>query len=295
MSENVLENHSLCHFCQVCDGQGCVGEMPGMGGAFASANFIANCAEWKRYQPSSDTLPLIRLAPITGAVENIGWHDEKSFYFALLGAAAAAGIRLSIGDGTPDEKLQAGIEALRALKKKAAVFIKPYPQKIFFERLEWAEETAEICGSDIDSYNIVTMRKLVHLERKTPAQLLEIKKRVKVPFAIKGVFTPEDLDIIKEVKPDIAVISNHGGRVETRQGSTASFLAEHAVFLRKFCGELWVDGGLRTQSDLLVAHSLGASTVMIGRPFITALLQNGQEGVARVVQNFLSDGKTQSQ
>jgi len=279
MSKNFSDNNPKCHFCQLCDGHGCVGEMPGMGGVFASENFIANVADWQRYTKTKNTLPVIRLAPITGAVENIGWHDEKSFYFELLNAVAQTNVRLSIGDGTPDEKLFHGIEALKALKKKAAVFLKPYPQKNFFERLERAETVAEIFGTDIDSYNIVTMRNLVNLERKSPTQLLEIKRRVKVPFAIKGVFTPEDLEMVAEVKPDIVAISNHGGRVETRRGSTAAFLAENAAFLRKYCGEIWVDGGLRTTSDILAAHSLGASTVMVGRPFITALLRDGTQGV----------------
>ena len=37
-----------CHFCAACEGKGCVGEMPGMGGAFNSANLIENVAGWKK-------------------------------------------------------------------------------------------------------------------------------------------------------------------------------------------------------------------------------------------------------
>lgn len=285
--ESAKGNKPKCHFCQVCDGKGCIGEMPGMGGVFQNANFIANCADWHKYTKTSNSLPKIRLAPITGAVENVGWVDEKSFYETLLTAVSKAGVDLSIGDGTPDEKLLYGIEALKKLKKKAAVFIKPYPQDIFFERLTWAEDVAEVLGIDIDSYNIVTMRNLVNLEKKSSTQLLEIKQRAKCPFALKGVFTKADLETVASVKPDIVVISNHGGRVETNRKSTADFLAENYCFLKKHCGEIWVDGGLRTSADLKVAKALGAKTVLLGRPFLTALLRDGEMGVFNLVKSFL--------
>jgi hypothetical protein len=75
--------------------------MPGMGGAFNSANFIENIAGWKKLsaqflneetplatqeqallqqlQEKGISLPTIRLAPMTGAVENVGYQDERSF------------------------------------------------------------------------------------------------------------------------------------------------------------------------------------------------------------------------
>ena len=37
------------------------------------------------------------------------------------------------------------------------------------------------------------------------------------------------------------------------------------------CGELWVDGGIRSRHDMAVAAAYGVSTVLEGRPFITAL------------------------
>lgn len=284
--ENYKKNSPKCHFCEVCDGKGCIAEMPGMGGVFNNANFISNYKAWKNYPAKTSDLPSLRLAPITGAVENIGWHNEESFYEEILTASKIAKLDLSIGDGYPDEKLLYGINALRKLKSKAAVFIKPYPDDVFFQRLEWASDVAEIFGIDIDSYNIVTMRKLVSLEKKTASQLLKIKSHIKLPFALKGVFTDSDIKTVMAVKPDIVVISNHGGRIETERGSTADFLAKHASTLKKYCSEIWVDGGLRSQQDLKVARSLGASTVMIARPIITALLKEGKEGVIKVLQNL---------
>ena len=67
------------------------------------------------------------------------------------------------------------------------------------------------------------------------------------------------------------VVSNHGGRVETDIGSSAEFLARRGRELRNYCGEIWVDGGIRKQRDVEIARFFGASEVLVGRPFITAL------------------------
>lgn len=278
-----------CHFCPVCDGRGCIGELPGMGGVFENYNFIANCTEWKilagRFSRENrldlQNLPAVRLAPITGGTQNVGYGDEQTFYEDLISGCIDAGLELSIGDGYPDEKLQFGIQALRSRGARAAVFMKPYPNERLFERLEWARDVAQIIGVDIDSYNIVTMRNLAKLECKTAADLRELRSRAGIPFAVKGVFTAADIQLVRELKPDVVVVSNHGGRVETGRGSSAAFLETRGPELKNYCGELWVDGGLRTADDLAAAAILGASTVLIARPIITALLRDGPADIKR--------------
>ncbi len=255
--------------------------MPGMGGPFDSRNFIHNCNDWNSIDFGTDAtdFPQLRLAPITGAIENVGYPDERSFYMDIIRFACERGIKLSIGDGTPDFKLQYGIEAVREQQKKnlslrAAVFIKPYANEKIIERSLWADDIAEVIGIDIDAYNIITMRNLVHLEQKTPQMLLELKKKFNargVMFAIKGIFKDEDLETVKLVKPDIIYVSNHGGRVETREGSTASFLAEHSTLLKSNCFKLWIDGGIRLSSQMRKASSYGVDTVLLGRPIVSAL------------------------
>ncbi|UTC67368.1 MULTISPECIES: alpha-hydroxy-acid oxidizing protein [unclassified Treponema] len=279
-----------CRLCNVCDGKACIGELPGMGGVFENFNFILNCAEWKNYYTSqSHPLPRLRLAPITGAVENIGYEDERQFYFDLIGASVKADLALSIGDGYPDLKLFSGIEVLKNAKKKGAVFLKPYPQMKLFERIEASKEVAEIIGVDTDAYNIVTMRNLVNLEKKNAKDLAALKKYAKLPFAVKGVFTAYDIEVIKELKPDIAIISNHGGRIETDRGSVAAFADKHLKEIKKYTGEVWADGGLRKRADFMAASSLGIEEVLIGRPCITALLRDKENGIKNFIDSILSE------
>lgn len=272
-----------------------------MGGVFEGKNFSLNVEGWKKIIPSIPQEKLqeaaakvvpqkIRLAPITGAEENIGWPDEESFYAPFYAFAAGLGIKLGVGDGCPDNKLLAGIAAVQALNKtastpkKAAVFLKPYPQEKLLERAEWAMPVAEYIGVDIDSYNIVTMRNKVHLEKKTAAQLNELRRATKLPIVVKGVFTQESLDLIEELKPEVAYISNHGGRVETDIGSTAEFMLANIARIKKSAAAVWVDGGLRSKEDIAAALALGGEEVLLGRPMISSFLESVTKGFQRIFQ-----------
>ncbi len=297
-----------CHNCSECAGNGCKGQMPGMGGVRNNENFILNCEGWKITRQMLEDIPdfphkkidvdspipdgVLRLAPMTGAKENMGFPEEEPFYANMIFSAYKAGLALSIGDGCPDIKLQSGISAIEMLQHqqpdaKAAVFIKPYADPVFYERMEWSRNVAEVIGIDIDSYNILTMRNLVNLEKKTASQLAAIRAKAGVPFALKGIFTQEDVQLVREVKPDIIYISNHGGRIETRKGSTAEFLLQYGRVLKENCSEIWIDGGIRCKEDIKTALSLGVSQVLIGRPCVTALCYGGTEGLCKKIKSLL--------
>ena len=286
-----------CHRCAVCDGYGCPEMLPGLGGVFEGKNFQLNYEGWRELLEEAVekgdgdkicSIPvepsIVRCGPVTGAVENIGYAQESDFYLPYLKNAVQAGFGLCVGDGCPDEKLKFGLAAVRELNVPAAFFLKPYPQEKLFERVEWIRPYASHIGIDIDSYNIVTMRNLVNLERKTAEQLKEFREYTKLPFVIKGVFTPDDLTLVSLVHPDVVYISNHGGRVETRIGSTAQFLAEHSKELKKYCKEIWVDGGIRTKQDIQTALYYGADQVILARPLIRATFD---EHYAETVKELL--------
>lgn len=272
-----------CQRCEICKGYGCIGQLPGLGGVFESHNFQLNCSAWEQLRKEAAaegklenlhniivSPQNVRCGPVTGAVENIGYIEESDFYYPYLKNAMDAGFGLCVGDGCPDEKLHDGIAAVKKLETKAAFFLKPYPQEKLLERIEWVKPYANYIGMDIDSYNILTMRNLVHLEQKTAEQIEEIRAASGVPFVIKGVFTEQDLDLIRDVRPDVVYISNHGGRVETRIGSTGHFLAEHVDEIKEYCKEIWIDGGIRTVGDVQTALFYGADKVIVARPLIRA-------------------------
>ena len=295
-----------CTHCPTCDGTGCIGQLPGMGGTDNNQNFILNCRAWslirekvarenREFQLPS--LPknrmVLRIAPVTGAVENLGFISEQDFKVSYIFSAYKAGLGLCTGDGYPDIKLQSGIGAVRLLQKtypdaRTAVFIKPYTNKKILERVSWTENIAEAIGLEIDRGFSKRTGNGMQTEWKTVSQIADLKKHIHLPFALKGIFLPEDVELVKEIRPDIAVISNNGGRIHTRTGSTADFLATYGRTLKDSCGELWVDGGIRTSLDIRTALALGASQVLAARPFIKALFIGGTKELCSCVRQLLS-------
>lgn len=281
-----------CRFCSACLGYGCIGQLPGMGGVNQSRNFILNCASWDKL-PADESLFVrpehIGIAPVTGAVQNIGYSEESDFYFPYFKAAKDSGITVCVGDGAPDEKLLLGLKAVQELRTKAYFFFKPYPDERLMERLEWVKNDAAAIGMDIDAYNIVTMRNQAKLERKSASQIESLRRASGLPFMIKGVFTEEDIRLCEEVHPDIIVVSNHGGRVETLEGSTADFLSQNKARLQNCCGELWVDGGIRKTRDIQAALTAGAKKCLIARPFLATLAKSGTKGMQDFAASLFSD------
>jgi len=287
---NSNKGNLKCRRCSVCNGSGCIAQLPGLGGVFDNKNFQLNCSGWTNlctaelksqiekivFSPSQ-----IMCGPVTGSVENIGYNNEEDFYFPYINGAHKLGFGVSLGDGCPDEKLKFGVAAAKKLFEengvKSAFFLKPYPLEKLAERLSWISAYANYVGIDIDSYNILTMRNKVHLEKKTAQNLADFRKLTDLPFVIKGVFTQEDIQLVKESKPEVVYISNHGGRVETEVGSTAEFLKQNGKELKKYCKELWIDGGIRSKLDVQTALYYGADKVLIARPLIRAVFDEDTE------------------
>ncbi len=275
-----LKTDKKCRGCNICNGLGCLGEVPGMGGKGSSSTFINNYKSWNEIEIEGEELPLLGVAPMTGVKQNMGDpFPEAEFHDYIVRGAKKAGILSCIGDGTPDFKLQDGAQALRQNSVKGVVFIKPYTNDKILERILWVDDVAQVVGVDIDSHKIDTMAGLAKLEKKSISQLLELKSSFKKPFALKGIESLEDLELVKAVKPDIVVVSNHGGRLIDHQQGIAYRLQTLMPLLKDFCGEVWVDGGLRTLSHFKKAKAIGASRVLIGRPFIQATAVLKEEGV----------------
>ena len=126
---------------------------------------------------------------------------------------------------------------------------------------------------------------LVNLQQSRLPQLAEVRRAAGVPFAIKGVFRKKILNLYYKVQPDIVVVLIMAD-VWKPTGIHCGLLAHYGKELAGLCGELWVDGGIRNCRDVLAAGRLGAKTVMIARPVITALLAGGVSGVRSRLAGF---------
>jgi len=106
-----------------------------------------------------------------------------------------------------------------------------------------------------------------------------------LPVVVKGILDPEDALLAIERGAQGIIVSNHGGRVLDTLPATIDALPSIA---RAVAGRvpLLLDGGIRRGSDVFKAIALGASAVLIGRPYIHALAAAGPLGVAHVLRTL---------
>jgi len=109
-----------------------------------------------------------------------------------------------------------------------------------------------------------------------------------LPILLKGIVHPQDARRAVEVGVDGIVVSNHGGRQV--DGSIATLDALRSIkddVPPEF--PLLLDSGVRTGADAFKAIALGASAVLLGRPYIWALGIGGEDGVRQLLRSFLAD------
>ncbi|MGH2752121.1 MAG: alpha-hydroxy acid oxidase [Actinomycetota bacterium] len=104
-----------------------------------------------------------------------------------------------------------------------------------------------------------------------------------VPLLVKGILTKEDAELASEHGVEGIVVSNHGGRQLDRTQASIDALEEVVQAAGGTC-EVFVDGGVRRGTDVLIALALGAQGVFVGRPFLYALAAAGEEGVRRALE-----------
>jgi isopentenyl diphosphate isomerase/L-lactate dehydrogenase-like FMN-dependent dehydrogenase len=111
----------------------------------------------------------------------------------------------------------------------------------------------------------------------------ELVERWKVPVLVKGLVTAEDAILACEHGAAGVVVSNHGGR--QLDGAIASLEAlPEVVEAVGDRAEIYLDGGVRRGSDVVMALALGARAVLVGRPVMHGLALGGATGVAQVLE-----------
>jgi isopentenyl diphosphate isomerase/L-lactate dehydrogenase-like FMN-dependent dehydrogenase len=113
-------------------------------------------------------------------------------------------------------------------------------------------------------------------------EIREIRKRVPVPLACKGVLSREDAEKCVEAGADIIVVSSHGGHTLDYLPHPLQVMDE-IVAAVKGKVVIIVDGGFRRGSDVLKGLAFGASLVGLGRPILYALAAGGENGVSDLI------------
>ena len=187
--------------------------------------------------------------------------------------------------GMADEK---EVEMCAATGAPMIEIIKPYSdRKLIFQKIRHAESLGLLAvGIDIDhpfaedgSPDIVDGYEMTAL---TTEELKEICSSTKLPVIAKGVLSLYDAREVMKAGVSGMVLSHHNNRIEYAVPPLALLPA-----IREEAGKdvpIFVDGEIRTGMDAFKALALGATAVCIGRPLMTAIKQDGAEGVAEYLR-----------
>jgi lactate 2-monooxygenase len=115
-----------------------------------------------------------------------------------------------------------------------------------------------------------------------------LQSHTDLPIVLKGVLHPDDARRAVDAGVDGLIVSNHGGRQV--DGSIGAIEALPDVVDAVPDGfPVLFDSGIRTGADMVKALALGASSVLLGRPYVWGLGLGGEEGVKQVVRSLLAD------
>ncbi|ORX35178.1 L-mandelate dehydrogenase [Kockovaella imperatae] len=112
-----------------------------------------------------------------------------------------------------------------------------------------------------------------------------------IPIYLKGVCTIEDVRLARDHGLAGCILSNHGGRqldqARTAFDSLRAIHDEDPELLKQI--DIYIDGGIRRGTDVLLALAYGAKGVGLGRPFLWAQTAYGEQGVIRAVRIMESE------
>jgi lactate 2-monooxygenase len=176
-------------------------------------------------------------------------------------------------DGAGDQQPKPTLSALRTLVQ----LTKAYPDR-FVSTLTSGRGRAAV-QRFIDIYSRPSL---------TWEDLPFLRERTKLPILLKGVLHPDDAERAIDAGMNGVVVSNHGGRQVDGAIATLDALpgVVEAVGGR---APVLLDSGVRGGADAFKALALGATAVLIGRPYVFGLAIAGEKGVREVLQNHLAE------
>jgi lactate 2-monooxygenase len=115
-----------------------------------------------------------------------------------------------------------------------------------------------------------------------------LRERTSLPILLKGILHPDDARRALDAGMDGVIVSNHG--VRQVDGAIATLEALPGV-VEAVGGRIPVllDSGIRGGADAFKALALGATAVLVGRPYVWGLAAGGEAGVRDVLENLLAE------
>lgn len=110
-----------------------------------------------------------------------------------------------------------------------------------------------------------------------------IKRKFKIPLAIKGIATAEDTRIAVEHGVEMVYVSNHGGR-QLDHGRGSMDVLPEVVDAAAGRAKIIIDGAFCRGSDVVKAIAAGADLVGIGRMQCYGLGAGGQPALVRMLE-----------
>ena len=300
---------NYCKACPECNGRACKNQMPGPGAKGIGDTAIRNYDKWKEIRVQMDTL--VEKRPIdtslslfgknfqypffAGPVGAVNMHygdslNDVSYNDILVSSCAEFGIAAFTGDGMDSNVMMAATEAIKKAGGLGIPTVKPWNVAMIREKMALVKDAGAFAAAmDIDAAGLPFLKNFnPPAGSKSVEELREIVEAAGVPFIVKGIMTVKGALKAKEAGAAAIVVSNHGGRVLDQCPATAEVLEEIATAVDGSM-KIFVDGGIRSGTDVFKALALGADAVIIARPFVTAVYGGGREGVEVYIQKIGSE------
>ncbi|MDV6011875.1 lactate 2-monooxygenase [Haloechinothrix sp. LS1_15] len=115
-----------------------------------------------------------------------------------------------------------------------------------------------------------------------------LRQHTSLPILVKGLQHPDDAARALDAGVDGVIVSNHGGRQV--DGAIGALDALPGI-VSAVDGRVPVlfDSGIRSGADVFTALALGASAVLVGRPYAYGLAIDGEDGVRAVLEHLLAE------
>src|SRR3954471_16217946 len=115
-----------------------------------------------------------------------------------------------------------------------------------------------------------------------------LRENTELPILLKGILHPDDARQAADSGMDGVIVSNHGGRqVDGAIGSLDALPAVVEAVPDDF--PVLLDSGIRSAADAFKALALGASAVLLGRPYVWALAVGGEAGVTQLLRGLSAE------